>query len=860
MTSTSRNMKRLLPLLWLVWAAAGFSADIADPNPFLRVPGTHVGVQGGIPTTRTNIINVTSAPYYASGSDTDTTGTITSGTADLVVASASGWTTGMGITVGRKAVLTMTVTGDADGNGGEFVVKLPMCDPALIGQTYYREAYFEFAGGTSASDIAAAVRAHTGYIGWTVAGSGNDCVFTCNYVGVRPVGDIWGGFGGNPANVTVSWAITTAGLLSYTGTVAGISGTDFTLAGNATSSVTDGTVSHRDDLAIQAAIAASSAEDIIYMPAGTYICHNTFLFNDYSSRTLRGAGKNATLLEYRYTTHGIKLYKDSDYTWAQQQYAEPAPSPDNLVTSGLTAGSSTITIGDTSFFLVGQTIQLAIDNQYDNTEIAAGAVVPYAEFAFNTLRRPMHLITAKTSTTLTITPPVYFTPTSNLEVRVNRQEHTVVGVGLEDFSITSRNGFLSVGIEYTQARNCWMKNVGVLLISNYGVSLQESLFMEMRKCTITGYGRFGTNGAGILNNHTCASLFEDNIVHSIQPPFEANYSSVGNVFGYNFLNAPSYQNLTTNHAAHNSHNLFEGNVTAGMVADAFHGSSSEETLLRNWISGKDIIFNTFLSAINVNKACTYYAFIGNIYGTADHPYIIPPYDPWDFGYPAGGFATGTPINPFAGVFSPLWNNIGELTTRTSDTAGEITITTGSGDFSPAPNLALQELSNPHNIIHVTITSQVGSVITFTGAGQTLPSVGAEFRLHYRATYGGGLPEIDHSGKPSWWPVTPGSATVIGNYNAHATVAAIPAEQALGSSTIPNSYYTTREALVARGVDFGILTYPPFDPTNPGDLTSAGVARIPAGYRFLNDDNDPPASGSAANVSVQNLNVGTFVVP
>lgn len=828
-------------ILILVLCSVAFSADIADPNAFLRVPGTHVGVQGGIPTTRTNIINVKNAPYYASGNITDTTGTITSGTDDLVVASAAGWTPGMGITVGRKAVLTMTVTSAADGNGGEFVVKLPMCDPALIGQTYYREAYFTFAAGTSANDIAAAVRAHTGFIGWTVAGSGADCVFTCNYVGVRPVGDIWGGFGGNSANVTVSWAITTAGLLSYTGTVTAISGTDFTLAGNATSSVTDGTVSHRDDLAIQAAIAASSAEDIIYMPAGEYVLNATIVLSSYSSRTLRGAGKGVTILEPRYSTHGIRLYQDSDYAWAQQQYAVPAPSPDNLITAGLTAGSSTITLGNTSAFSVGQTIQLAIDNQYDNAQIAAGAVVPYAEFGFNTLRRPMHLVTGKTSTTLTLAPPVYFTPTSNLEVRVNRQTSTVSWVGLEDFTITSRNGFLGVGVEYTQARNCWMKDVDVLLISNYGVIYQESLFMEMRRCTITGYGRFGTNGAGILNNHTGASLIEDNVVHSIQPPYEANYSSVGNVVAYNLFNAPSYQNLTVNHAAHNSHNLYEGNITAGMVADAFHGSSSEETLLRNWISGYDFIFNTYLSAINVNKACTYYAFIGNIYGTADHPYVIAPYDPWDFGYPFGGVPTGTPIDPFAGVFSPLWNNIGELTARTNDTDGQVTITSGSGDFSPAPNIGFQPLADPHKIIHATITSQVGNVISFTGANQTLPSAGATFRLHYRTTYGGGLPELDHSAKPTWWPGVAGSATVIGNYNANSTVAAIPTEQALGGNTLPDSYYTTKAEMEARGVVWGNLTFPAFDPTNPGDLTSTGQARIPAGYRYMNSGNDPPSS-------------------
>ena len=40
-------------------------AVITDPNAIPRVPGTDVGVVGGIPTTRTNIIDVTQSPYNA---------------------------------------------------------------------------------------------------------------------------------------------------------------------------------------------------------------------------------------------------------------------------------------------------------------------------------------------------------------------------------------------------------------------------------------------------------------------------------------------------------------------------------------------------------------------------------------------------------------------------------------------------------------------------------------------------------------------------------------------------------------------------------------------------------------------------
>lgn len=835
-------------------SAFAFGADIPDPNVIPRVVGTDVGVQGGIPTTRTNIINVTSAPYYASGNNTDTTGTITSGTDSLVVASAAGWTTGMGINVGRKAVLTMTVTGSA--SAGNFIVKLPMNDPAVEGQTYYREYTFAMSGGESTTTIASTVRAYTDFLGWTVAGSGSDCVFTAKTVNVRPVGENYGS-----ANVTTSWAVTTAGFRCFTGTVTNISGTTFTLSGNATASVTDGTVSHRDDLAIQAAIAASSAEDIIYMPAGTYILNTKLVLSDYSNRTLRGAGLSSTILDVRYDTLGVELSKSGDYAWASQVYARPAQSADNTVSVPITQGDTTITIGSTSAFTVGQSIQLAIDNQYDNTEIAAGEVMTYSMFGFNTLRRPMHRIVSKTSTTLTITPAAYFTPASNLGVYVNYQLDSVVRIGLEGFTVSGANGPLVGGIKMEQAQNCWMKGVQVTKASNYPVQLYDSIFLEVRESIFQGVGRAGTNGAGLLMNHVCASLIENNQGFNAQPIVEVNYSSVGNIIGYNFFNSSSFMNLDLNHGPHNSHNLVEGNITAGIIVDTYFGSSSNDTIYRNWTSGADYETGTYLGTIAVNRWAYYYGVIGNIYGAPSNPYTVSPYDPWDFGYPFGGITYGGNVNPYANDFWPQWNNIVELTTRTSDTAGVLTITSGSGviDFN-GMLISIQPLSAPYTSYSMTASSQTGSAITFTGYPGVLPSVGATYRLYF-GTGNEGMKEIDDGTKATWASPSPGTATVIGNYNANSTVQAIPADQALGANTLSDSYYTTKAAMEARGVVWGNLTFPPFDPTNAGTLTQAGWERIPAGYRYMNGGNDPPSgAGTQATVTGTTTVTGTLALP
>lgn len=847
-------MKRLFLALLFV-AVPLFGADIADPNAFARTVGTHVGVQGGIPTTRTNIINVVTS-YNASGSDAETTGTITSGTNALSVASATGWSTGMGITVGRKAVLTMTITGAA--SAGAFNVRLPMNDPAVEGETHYRAYTFTFAGGESASTVASTVRAYSEYTGWTVSGSGTDCVFTATHVNPRPVGTNDGA-----ANVTTSWAITTAGIYAFSGTVTAISGTDFTLSGNATASVTGGTVAHRDDLAIQAAIAASSANDIIYLPAGTYILNADLSFNNYSNRTLRGSGITTTILDQRYSTLGMGAQQTGDYAWARQQYALPAPSADNLVTAGLTAGSETITIGDTTDFDVGQTIQIAIDNQYDDTELANGAVFTYSVFGYNTLRRPMHVVVSKTSTVLTITPPIYFTKDSNLDAHVNHQRATVSGVGFEDFKLTGLSGPMKYGVRWYQAKNSWMKNVHIVGPLNYPVETYDSMFLEFRKCIIEGAGRAGSNGAGFLLNHVGASLVEDNQVYNIQPPVEINFSSVGNVIGYNLFNSPDYPNLVTNHGPHNSHNLFEGNITVGIISDGYFGGSSNETFYRNWSSGTFFEGPNYWGPWYLNRFTRYNAIIGNIAGTLNNPYVDPD-DAYEFGSPPGGYSPESGVSPIgAGTFWPQWNNIAELTTRTSDTAGVLTITSGSGTINLAqldPYLMIaQPLSDPHTSFAFNATAQTGSEITFTGYGGTLPSTGATFRLYF-GHQNWGMRNVDHDAKPTWWPTTPGTTTVVANYNAASGNESIPANQALGANTLSDSYYTTKAEMEARGVVWGNLTFPPFDPTNPGDVTATGRARIPAGYRYLNAEADPPSGSNGLTINGTLTVNGTIVLP
>ncbi len=67
---------------------SGSQVGIIPPSRLYDwTPGVNVGVPGGIPTNRTNIIDISQAPYFASGSVQTTTGTIAKGSNQLTVVS-----------------------------------------------------------------------------------------------------------------------------------------------------------------------------------------------------------------------------------------------------------------------------------------------------------------------------------------------------------------------------------------------------------------------------------------------------------------------------------------------------------------------------------------------------------------------------------------------------------------------------------------------------------------------------------------------------------------------------------------------------------------------------------------------------
>jgi hypothetical protein len=763
-------------LLILLASASALAADLADPNAFPRLPGTDVGVVyktttigtvvgGGIPAPETRgtaggytTHDVTASPYFASASQVETTGTITTGTDSLVVASATSFAVGQGIKVGLVAIQEITVT---DGAGGDGNIRIDLAFGAGDGTSTILVAV---ANGDTAAQVAAKIRASSSFpTWWTVSGSGAVVRFTEVTVGPRSLAVLYDnvsflGVAGTSAHIQT-------GVIAANTTITGISGTTFTLAANASSSVTAGIVSHNDSAAIQAAVNAFTPGDVIYLPAGTYRMDDTVnVIGNRDNITIRGAGE--TTIIHAYCAPVFSVGSTTTYLWGNPDSAFPVA--DNIVTAGMTAGSTVLTIADTTPFVAGELIQIVIENQMDDTAIEAGAI-PVIGVGSNhdNLRRQLSRIESKTGTTLTIFPAVHFTPDAGLEVKVNHDQFHdwLEGFGLEDLWIKGNFTRMSTGVTFSQCYNSWVKGVRVEKTSNYGITFQSCLNFEARKNYVHDRQSSGSNGAGFLLNQVGQGLFEDNILVRVFPPVEINSSTTGTVFAYNFLYNTVGGVMNVNHGPHNSFNLYEGNISSDIVSDGYFGGSSNCTFFRNWLTGTQFEDADAITAIFALKRFTrHYAAIGNILAQPAWTYPDST-NPYNLGEPNIGNteSTGT-AQPSSGDFWSHWKTTATLSTRTSDSAGVITVSVGEVDATASPSfphyLHLVDPVDGTEIALVQAYSQTGSDISFQSSNAVLPDEDTALLVYWGQQ---GYQELD---RDVFWendPSFPGTTILKANY-------------------------------------------------------------------------------------------------
>ena len=495
---------------------------------------------------------------------------------------------------------------------------------------------------------------------------------------------------------------------------------------------------------INTAIANCPNGQVVYLSAGTYTLSAAIHFNSKSGVTLRGAGMGQTILNVSSVTTGGTTAIDSAQTGVGA-YVN--------ITSGYTAGSSNIVVSSASGFSVGTIVSVTETDE-------PGMVYADSTGRHNSVEG---IVTAINGTTLTIWPPLVYTFQSALSPQCcPKNAVSVQFCGIENLTIQSSTATTALAnIWWDGAYGCWLKNVETAWASTYSVYFSSSLRCEIRHCYIHDNASY-QDGVGICleNGYYLAGcngfLVEDNIFARMDNGIVLEGAS-GSVIAYNF-NTNSYSAQVNwlipafgaNHKAHGLMNLWEGNAGEEFQSDGYHGSTSYQTLLRNWIHGMSTNATPYRKMIDLNRFSYYFNVVGNILGGS-----------------------------WAG----------------SSTTYEMT---GSPDYLSQP--CIYRLGYPN----------MGN-----------NSSGAAVAI---AAYAGTYPD----------PTVKSTLLRHGNYDFKS--AAIVWDPTITNHTIPNSYfYSSKPAY------FGSLTWPPFDPSKP---LAASPTNIPAGYRYINNNVDPPGSGTA----------------
>jgi hypothetical protein len=393
-----------------------------------------------------------------------------------------------------------------------------------------------------------------------------------------------------------------------------------------------------DTAAIQSALSACAAEQVVYIPTGTYRISG--ILNVPRSITVRGDGPGKTILD----AHGA--------VWNGVITFGPGVSGDNgavaNITAGATKGSNVLTLDSLNGVAVGSYLQLDQLNDPAFVTIVSdegSSTCTWCSRANGTRALgQISEITAVDPTTKTvhIDPPLYWGYTPTLQPQALAFAMGLKRAGVESLTVRANNtgyrsNFMMQGCAY-----CWLKNVEgdytdgdqVDVFSSFRPEIRDSYFHDSFTKTP---GQ--TDNDVFIAGKTTAALVENNVVWRLHTGIMLNWGAAGNVIAYNYLSSFWDANALNTafpsvsmHGAHPMFNLFEGNVGTRFAPDGIWGSSSHNTVFRNWFSGKDSFcaplsgrgpvdttncHTTFQvdRAIHLEFASTNYNVVGNILGT-----------------------------------------------------------------------------------------------------------------------------------------------------------------------------------------------------------------------------------------------------
>jgi hypothetical protein len=492
---------------------------------------------------------------------------------------------------------------------------------------------------------------------------------------------------------------------------------------------------------IAAVIANAGTGNVLYFPAGRYYVSGSggALFGK-GGFTIRGAG-DSTVFD-SHSNNGCGMF----YLGSNPGLGYGGCSA--AITGGMSQGSTTLTVSSSSVFAVGMLVQ--IQEQNDPT-------IPVVDVAGydNVQQQKTSIVSIPDSTHVTISTPLYWTLKNGLNPTLWGTYWTVFqasGIGLEDFKIDASNATAGPQLYLQQVLSSWITNVHIYNSPSYHVYLIDCFQIEMDHDWLDMLNHSGPGGAGLLIEHTSASLFQDCIINHAFPLVEMNFGSSGNVFGYCFgYDSTSYgvvgAAFDDNHGPENAFNLVEGCIWPNVETDGYYGGAIAQTYFRNWLYGTSPGASPLSrQAMILNRFTRQASVVGNLFGnlsTSTDP-NLPNFPGWygeEGGIATGPYLLGHPnigntgfsgtVQPSAGVYWADWLMSGSVTSGGSTTSGTIAVSSGSiGDWESnfggsGPNSTVLWWTGGFGF--VTSSSGSGTTINVTTASN-LPANGTTLRL------------------------------------------------------------------------------------------------------------------------------------
>ncbi len=376
-----------------------------------------------------------------------------------------------------------------------------------------------------------------------------------------------------------------------------------------------------DTSAIQAAIDDCPANQVVFIPAGTYRINGKLTFNK-SHRTIRGSGMGKTVLKF-HAVGGNGAFEMGAAEW-------PRPKATVAITGGAKKGSTTVTVPDTSSVVVGRMIRV----EQANPDFVHSLNGSPNNMSF------MFKVVSKTATTVSFSPALPFTLTNSPALAVYRT-WLLEDTGIEDLTLDLEDSPAASAVFLQQAYGCWFKGVEVRKSNSKQLWLFWCSNCEIRECYTHDTRSSGPNHEGIdLYEDCCWNLIENNAcVRGGFPTIvlgDWKGGCSGNVVGYNYCagidtgSEIAGGDISVNHGPHNMMNLFEGNVGVMFQSDGYFGSASHNTVFRNWFSGAHPKLTQGLRAVALNRWSHSFNVVGNVLGDPSFP-----------ARPAGLFTTET---------------------------------------------------------------------------------------------------------------------------------------------------------------------------------------------------------------------------